>query len=221
MFKALEQNIEFETEMLLARKNIGIPETGISWKDYYKNYYFKRMVTYSGDENKKLSNFYSKLDTEVVRIKKKFNLDSYVANQLDNLIIGGFVFSEDFPISYEANPIDDFEQNLGYKDILIKISHKVTQHELITYIKDNWKNIEKILKLLPTKPKYYISKKSFRIVELKDKEGLGLKDITDKVAEEFGNDDSDGRINEISVPRAYRRAKARINLITHKHKEDK
>lgn len=216
MFKALEKNKEFEKEILDSRKNAGIPDRGILWKEFYYDYYLQALTVYSEEESKKYKDFFSKVTNEVTRIIKIMDLDPHIKNQLSNLLIGSFVFPEDFPITYGSTPFDELNPNEGYSNIYIYITHKVTQHQLTTYIKNNWKNMEKRMNSLPPQSKHYISKRDFRIVELRDKEGLDFDEIADKVINEFGIDDLEGKVNVISVSRAYRRAKARINSIRHK-----
>ena len=70
IFKALEHNSEFEKEILLARKNAGLPEKGISWDDYYYNYYLESLRVYSEQDKSKYKDFFIKVEKEVNRIKK-------------------------------------------------------------------------------------------------------------------------------------------------------
>lgn len=102
IFKAMEQNTELEQEILSARHNAGIPDTGITWDDYYKNYYLKSLTVYDEKESKKYQDFFSKVRNEARRIIKEKKPNAYIVSQLENLIIGSFVLPQDIPIAYGA-----------------------------------------------------------------------------------------------------------------------
>ncbi|OGD95498.1 hypothetical protein A3F57_03120 [Candidatus Roizmanbacteria bacterium RIFCSPHIGHO2_12_FULL_36_11] len=221
IFKALEHNSEFEKEILLARKNAGLPEKGISWDDYYYNYYLESLRVYSEQDKSKYKDFFIKVEKEVNRIKKNITLDTFITDQLDNLIIGGFVFPHDIPISYGAYPEEETISGKDYNGVFIHISHEITLNELKTYIDNNWRNIFRLIKYLPPKSKYYISKRDLRIVELKDKENMEWDEIIKTIIKEFVIDDFDGKLNKISVKRAYGRAKKRLNSIANDPHKDK
>lgn len=221
--KALEKNAEFQKEILLARKNAGLLKDGIPWKLYYYDYYLKSLSVYSEIESEKYRNFFSKVNKEATRIKEKIkNLEEFVANQLNYLIIGSFVFPGGFPITHESYPLDkDVGGEGSYKNILIRIHNKVVKNELLTYIEDNWWGINSLMNYLPVKPNYSISERDLRIVELRDKEKLPYKAITSQIVQEFKINNSESKINEDSVKTAYRRAKQRISLLTEKPQGNK
>lgn len=222
IFKALEQNKAFEKEIQQARKNVGISEHGMKWEDYYFNWYMESLKIYSGENKEKFDNFFSKVSKETKRIKSVMkNLNPYISNQLENLIIGSFVFPEDFPITHKAVPIDEMDLSVGYGEISIHITHKLKIGSIISYLKKNKKELDYLMDSLPTSPIYYISKKGRRIVELKDRDDLEWPKIEEIIIKEFGIYDEDGEINITSIERMYRRAKKRIYATTGKQKVDK
>lgn len=217
LIKALEKNPEFKREILLSRKNIGIASEGIDWEDYYFNYYLKSLTTYSLEDSAPLSEFFFKVKAEVARIKKTIILDEHINSQLNNLVIGNFVFPDDFPITFRVVPEDEFPP----QEVSIVIDHKVTENELITYLQENWKTFEKLIHPLPPSPNYFISERDHRIIELKDIEKLSYHQIAEKIISEFNINDLEGKINSISVARAYNRAKKKVSSIVQASKNDK
>lgn len=225
LFKGLEHNKEFENEILLSRKNIKeLPSDGISWRDYYDKYYFKRLMIYSGKEGEEIDNFFKKVKRETVRIKNKIILEPYIINQLEYLIIGNFVYPGGFPITLEYYPDSDLNERGGrYEYISIKIHNQISPNELTRFIKTNKWSITALMRSLPPKPKYYISARDLRIMELvelketkKDK-SLTFETIAAKIRTEFGR----GKNNEGSVKVAYYRAVKRIESASHDAKSNK
>ena len=201
LIKALGENKEFENEIVTSRKNIGIGKEGISWQDYYFDHYLEALSDYS-IENTLLS----KAMQEAQRIKNKLVLDGRINSQLENIIIGGFVSVENHRMQWVIHT-DDENAPTG---VSIEITQRVTQNELIEYMKENWAVIGKAIASLPKSPTYHISKRDYRIVELRDKEKYKFSDIPKKITDEFKIVDYDININEDSVETAYRRAKKAI-----------
>jgi hypothetical protein len=210
IFKTMEQNIEFVHEILTARHNVGLPDAGISWDDYYKNYYLKSIATYDEKESQKFQDFFSKLNSEAKRIVKDKKPHDYIAEQIENLIIGGFVAPKDIPITFEAIQVDEQDPSQGNSEVIIRIRHAVSQHELTKFIENNFFEIYKLLKALPSEHGLTISARDFRIVELRDKEKMKFKDIANKIDKEYVSDKS---MNEDQIKTAYRRSKEKIKSI--------
>lgn len=211
LIKALEQNVEFEQAILNARKRLGLPKEGMDWKTYDNrhNPNLTSIKLTEKEQELELEQFLKSVK-EVTEIRKRFNLDYSVNEQLPHLIYGNFVYPQDPPIMWGINAVSEDNDDEYYNYIAIMINNPVTKNELITYIENNWEDIKRSTHNLPPKPSAYISLRDRRIIELRDKEKMPFKDIADKIMKEFEIDDFDGKVNEDSVKTAYKRAKDKI-----------
>ena len=115
--------------------------------------------------------------------------------------------------------------------ITINLHRKVTRHQIVKYINQHFKEIEKMmnLNLLPALPKtnIFISEEDLKILDLKSK---GFKDskILDMFAQEYEEKLERGEISEQDVPdnlneeafrMTYLRVKRRINTLFREVKE--
>lgn len=217
--KALERNTDFENEILKSRENINIPTTGISWKEYFNDYYLKSLTLYLVSESKKYSDFDKNVKKEVQRIKKEMrSMNEYIEDQLEFIIIGGFVVSKGYPIAIQVHPEEQNDDG-KYNSISINIHSQISINELDVFIEENKPLLNNLMRKLSKKPNYFISQKALRIVELKDKEGLSHAEIARKINNEFLN--SNKKATASSVKQLYLRAKERITSTTTPSKSNK
>lgn len=211
LIKSLEQNEVFEKEIAKSRKSIGIPESGLDWKEYRDKYHIRNLKKLSGKERRLHIDLLMKTAREMMRIQGVLNLSYHITHQLKYFIYGNFVYFGHPQITYGYSPMTEerFEEDYLY-NVSIHIHNGITKHELIKYIENNWQNIGNLVQNLTPKPNYFISKRDQRIVVLRDKNKLSFKKITDKIIEEFKIDNLEGKINEDAVKTAYGRAKKNI-----------
>lgn len=216
LIKALEQNKEFEKEVLKARKILNIPEKGYT-AEYYVN---KNDLTdfKSGKELLRRSREITKFSLDVrevsKRIIKKLQPPNYIRSQMEVLICGNFVAPTYQKISIIPKHRYIEDGKTYFITIAIEIYSKLSKNEFVRYINENWKFIEKEMAYLKPDNTVYVSNRDLRIIELRDKEKLKYKNIADRIESEFGNNDFSARINEDSVKTAYKRAKNKISGLT-------
>lgn len=217
LIKALEHNEEFEQAILDARKRLGLPREGMDWKTYDKRHNPNlTSIKLPEKEQAQELELFLKVVKEVTEIRKRFNLDYSVDEQLPHLIYGNFVYPQDPPIMWGINAVSEDNDDEYYNYIAIMINNPVTKNELITYIENNWEDIKYSMHNLPPKPSAYVSPRDRRIIELRDKEKMTFRKIADKLIEELKIDDFEGRINEDTVKTAYKRAKEKIAELARK-----
>lgn len=209
LVKKLERNEMFEDEILSARANAGLPKEGLSWKDYYFNYYMESMRAYSEKESKKYQDFFSQIKKVASRIRSKMKLDTSISNQLDYLIIGGFVYPEGFPITHETYPLEP--EDGQYTSVVIRIQNNISKHALQTYIDENWRGINTLVKSLPKEQNTISSERDLRIVELKDNKKLTFSQVRDAINSEFNQN---GRYTLGAIKTAYYRTVKAIKATT-------
>ena len=93
-------------------------------------------------------------------------------------------------------------------NIKIVIQSKVSKNKLIKFIKENFKQLEEAMEEsnLPEDVGFYISRRDWEIVNIRDQKKWKYRKIADYISKEY--DDFD--INEDSVKTAYDRAKKKI-----------
>ncbi len=222
LVKALEQNTEFEKEIIKARRNIGIPEEGIDWKEYRDSYNPTNAKKLNEKERKNRLDLFMKVVKEMMRIRGVLDLDYFVTNQLRHLIYGNFVYPEYPYIAYGYTPVSEGNELGEYlDDVFIRVHSQVSKNELLAYIENRWEDIGNLIHNLPPKPDYYISERDRRIAILRDKDKLSFSEITNRIVEEFKIDDSEGKVNEDAVKTAYRRAKLKILSLTKRRERNR
>ena len=216
LFKALELNKDLDKELIKARKNLHLPENGLSWEEYKK-----RKDTKADQSKKELEDilfFIRNRDKEIYRIKRKLNLHPQVDKQLNNLILGYFVEPLYQGVGFGTN-VDDIDdkgkiyQNGDVESVMIYISKKISKNELHKFVDKFWSEISKLLELLTVGEHFFVSSRDIRIVDLRDNLKMKYKDIVEKIIIEFNIDNLDSSINEDSVKTSYKRAKEKITLL--------
>lgn len=216
LFKALELNQDLDFELKKSRKNLELPEEGLSWEQYEKWEIIPDKLT--AFEREKRDNFYRYYPKEIDRILRKMHLHLQVQEQLHNLILGNFVEPDYRGIGYgysgtnadEYESMDDFDDNTEIDTVSIMMTKKVSKNELIRFINKSWSDIDKLLGFLTEIGSVYISPRDLRIVELRDSQKLKYNQIAEQIVEEFSIDDINGTINEDSIKTSYKRAKDKI-----------
>jgi len=224
LFKALELNKSLERELIHARKNLLLPENGLSIEQYINRK--DTRANLSENELKDAIYFIHNYRKEIHKIRRKMYLHPQVEEQMDNLILGYFVEPEFRGISYGCNganledyeSIEDFDRYAEVDTVLIDMSKKVSKNELIKYIDSHWDKITKLLDFLPEVKHFYISPRDMRIVELRDNQKLKYSQIAELIIKEFSIDDISGSVNEDSIKTSYKRAKSKIEELA-KHKK--
>lgn len=214
IFKALEFNSDLEKELILARKNLHIPELGIDFEEYKKRKDVK--ADHTKKELEEILFYIHNYQKEILKIRKKLILHPQVQEQLDNLILGYFVEPFYRGIGYGTNADEEGDDGEIIQDgpvetVSIHISKRVSKNEFFKFIDDTWKEVNKLLNMLPSEEHFFISKRDLRIVELRDIKKLKYGAIAEKIIKEFSIDDVRGSINEDSIKTSYKRARIKIN----------
>jgi len=214
-FKSLELNKDFEEVIIESRKNLNIPSGGISWKEFLEN------------EEKLRENAVLELK-KITREKLAFH-DFAVFMCLDGILYSNCVFPEIFVTDREkiSFRFDDQDLDSGIPEsVLIAIENPVSKNQLINFINDNWDGefgIESEIKKLNFKKDFKISKRDFRIAELKYQNSKKtFRDIANQIIDEFNIEEPDDlAVNEFSVKTAHDRVVDKIYSLVEKNKVTK
>lgn len=216
LFKALELNKSLEKELILARRNLRLPDDGVTWEQY------KKRKDPTSDASKKeiedILYFIRNHVNEIHRIKRKLLLHPQVEEQLENLILGCFVETLFRGVGFGCNgtnvndyeSIDDFDKNVEVDMVLIDITKKISKNELLRFIDSQWEDISNLMNYLPKTKHFYISPRDMRILNLRDNEKLRYSEIADLIIKEYSIDNMKGSINEDSIKTSYKRAKNKV-----------
>lgn len=216
--KGLELSSDFEKLILDARKKLNIPIEGYSIDEYKKvvmPWKFDKQKEFTDDEIK-LSLERLKLKQKIVNIiNRRINSYSILHTEIEHIIYANFVVAPPDKIMHTlwAESEDEMTDGL-FEEFQIILFAQVSKNELINYINNNWSKISKDLEKLGSPSDFYISKRDYRIIELRDKNKLTFKKIVNEIIKEFKIDDIEGKVNEDAVKTAYRRAKNKILLLT-------
>lgn len=195
--KGLEVNKEFETAILVARKNLGILEDGLPYSELTR-YFYKYENSDFFTPNKKLKKLIPEdlINKAVQKILSRHDCDSFVKWQLKSILISGVVlpsypnmsnfgeisiqtlFGED-----DLN-IEDYTNN--EKAVLIKITSAVSPEAIRQFVSDRQDIFTKLLEKLPKKKKFELSKNKLTVFELGN-EKLSYKEIAFKLVENTDN----------------------------------
>lgn len=211
-FKSLELNKDFEEVIVESRKNLNIPIEGIPWKEFLENE--EKLRKDSILELKKMT-----------REKLAFH-DFAIFMCLDGILYSNCVFPEIFVTDREkiSFRFDDQDLESGIPEsVLIAIENPISKNQLINFIKDNWDGdfgIESEIKKLNFKKDFKISKRDFRIAELKSNNPKKtFKEIADQIVNEFDIEYPDDlKINEFSVKTANDRVIEKAKSLVRKIK---
>lgn len=239
----LKYNKTFLKNLALWRKELKIPEGGLNESRYFDM--AQQAINYEpeaegevftdpdyGEQLFYLSRKYGKT------LKMHHYLNSSRGAGYSNwelLVLYGFVEPVlEEPITWEMRGWDTMFSSAQFNPfgtITINLHRRVTRNQIVKYINQHFKEIEKMmnLNLLPALPKtnIFISESDLKILDLKSK---GFKDrkILDMFAEEYDEKLERGKISEQDVPdnlneesfrMRYLRAKRRVNTLFREVKE--
>jgi len=191
--KGLEVNTEFEKEILKTRKKIGIPKEGLKYGEINTHYHPEDYVwiTEVNLRNKTVA-FDKSVDFETERILNEFDCDLFVSKQIKPILLGNIVLplssyiSDSGEISiktlFTEDDLDREEYIKNEKELLIRITSNVKPEAIRQFIRDRYDLFTELLKKLPEKKKFELSKKKIAVYQLK-KEGLPYKEIAFKLVE--------------------------------------
>lgn len=214
-FKSLELNKDFEEAITESRKNLNIPTNGIPWKEFLENE--KNLREKATLELKKMT-----------REKLAFH-DFAVFMCLSGILYSSCVFPEMFVTDREkiSFRFDDQDLDSGIPEsVLIAIENPISKNQLINFIKDNWDGdfgIESEIKKLDFKKDFNVSKRDFRIAELKfNKPKKTFRKIAEQIIDEFDIEHpANLKINEFSVKTAHDRVMEKVYSLVEKNKATK
>lgn len=190
LFKSLELNPVIDIELKKARKRLQLPEDGLTFEQYKRRKDLK--ADHSKEELENIIYFLHNHYKEESKIRRKLYLHPQVEDQLENLILGYFVEPDYRGISVGCNganvedyeSMDDFDKYTEIDEVSVVLTKRASKNELHKFIDDNWKDINKLLEMLPLEEPFYISPRDLRIVDLRDKQKMKYKDIADTITTE-------------------------------------
>ena len=210
--KALEKNKQFENQIKKIRDKIGIPREGFTKKEYdsfresHKIYPTKKSGYIGFGHSDKFNEINKIIRNESLPIITHFNLNDLIASSIKYLVFHNGIYAPN-----RAIYLDDNKKPLPLNEstnIKIVIQSKVSKNKLIKFIKENFKQLEEAMEEsnLPEDVGFYISRRDWEIVNIRDQKKWKYRKIADYISKEY--DDFD--INEDSVKTAYDRAKKKI-----------
>lgn len=173
--KGLELNTEFENEILKTRNKIGIPKEGLKYEEITTHYYPEDYVwiTDVNLKNKTVA-FDKSVEFETERILKEFDCDLFVSKQIKSILLSNIVLplfpyiSDSGEISIKTLFIEDDLDREEYikseKEVLIRITSKVSPNAVIQFIEDRRKLFTNLFNELPEKKKCNLSDEKIKIV---------------------------------------------------------
>lgn len=220
--KGLEVNKEFETAILLARKNLGLPINGMTYGEFTRYFY-----RYENNDFFKSNNKLEKLipedliNKEIQKMLNQYDCDSFAKWQLKSILLAEVVLPS-YPnmsnfgeisiqtlFSEDDLDIDDYTSN--EKAVLIKITSAVKPEAIREFVKDRHDLFIELLKKLPKKEKFELSKNKLAVFELGNSK-LTYKKIALKLVE---NTD-DNPMSPKTIEKIYTRVVSDIESLFHK-----
>lgn len=197
LLKTLEDNEDFDTDILGIRRKHDIPQNGYSleeWDDIKKQ----------KKEDGSYSNWRLEVDKSSRELSKRFKIPYLLHNSLSYIVLGNFIYLPltkmflDLP--YQLQPTYD-GPSIG-----IHIYGQTSKEQIKKFIDNNWTLIDKEMSVFKDETSAYISSTSREIMQLRDKKKMKFVEIADYLAEKSNNYD----ITEDMVKKAYHRAKSKI-----------
>lgn len=241
--QGLRYNQTFNKYLKLFREELGIPATGLSWDDYLRLAKESRDFEPQSEEDEFIDPQYG---YEILNLHKKYrnilHMHNYLElagytgyNNWDLLVLFGLVEPIlDDPITWQIRNAENMYSSAQFNpfcSISINIHRQVSRHELVSYINDNFIEINKIMKtnLLPSLPKtkVILSKEDLDVLEAVAS-GKTYNKILDSWEKENEEKLQRGEITEEDIPvyskdqlrMAYKRAKQRVNTLFFERKQE-
>lgn len=196
--RRLEINPNFEKEILISRKNIGIPDVGLNHGEFKSHYYpFNCNPNSNPEMVEKERDFNKRVLSEIDRITSKYNCNHFVKKQIKSILLANVVLPSsnqvsDFGgISIHTNfgNNEDIDENITNEEaVLIKITSKVSPEAIISYIGNKQIRIKlkALLKLLPKYIKKPLTKETFDIYKIKSgKNKITYREMHGKTAKKY------------------------------------
>lgn len=198
--RRLEINPHFEREILISRKNIGIPDVGLNYDEFKSHYYpFNCNPNSSPEMAEKEREFNKLVSYEIDRITSKYRYDHFVNKQIKSILLSSLVFpssvqTSDFGgISIHTNFGDDedIDENITNEEaVLIKITSRVSPQAIIDFIKLKpiRDKLSAILEHLPVYVKKPLTEEMFEIYKMKSgKNKITFGEMHGKTAKKYGD----------------------------------
>ncbi len=195
--RRLEINPHFEREILISRKNIGIPDVGLNYDEFKSHYYpFNCNPNSSPELAEKKREFDKSVGYEINRINSEYDCDHFVKKQIKSILLSSVVLpssvqASDFGgISIHTNigNDEDVDENItNEKAVLIKITSRVSPEAIINYIgnKHTRKKLNSLLKLLPKHIRKTLTEDEYKIYKMKSgKNKITFNNMLGQIAKE-------------------------------------
>lgn len=211
--RGLEINTQFNEEITRTRFKIGISKDGLSYEEFIK---INPPYPY-GEETKF---FNEKVDKEVERILREFNVDSMVAKHIRSILLANVVlpYYENMSDRGEISIQTEFDENdinfggLQEPSVYIRVTSATKPESIIEFIRDNRKKLRDLLKKLPQKIDYSLSREKIELVlERREKSKLTNKNFFTKYAVETENNNLPR-----SIEKLYNDTEKTIKLLFYK-----
>jgi hypothetical protein len=200
--KALEKNESFQKDIAYLRDTFSIPKEGFTqeeWDEHKKN---RRTDAKYAQWRLNLENALRTL------LVSKYKIPTLLHANLLYVVLANMVY---LPLNkiYLETPGTVLPLFNG-DNLKLVLDGKVSQRELINYIKKNWDDIsESMDNVLKSPEEINISDRDFEILELRDNKKLGFDKIADVISDKYNIIISYDAINT-----AYHRAKKTIESLS-------
>ena len=203
LIRAMGLNENLCLEIVAIRKKIGLPEKGLSVKEY---------ISVISDPEKALEITFStetRFNKLIEGIHAEHVVSPEVSGQLYNLVLcnHAILSSNKNAIYFTSNGFSPLEIDKNH--VVIAISKRTTINSLHDFINDNFEKLDEMFNNLyhesPT-----ISERDLRIYEIRKATNNSFDKIADQIIEEFKLDDIDAEMNYDSARTAYIRTGKRI-----------
>lgn len=225
IYKLFEENEPFWKELRKVRKKLGIPEEGYAWEIIRLVKSGARRIT-DVEQKIVLNEYYNRFEdgwhskrrNEKEKLERKFRFHPYVLDILNDLIDSQYVATYPMePISWASSEYDEENDEMindlslieNPQDIVFFITERVSKNQLIRYIEQNWKEIDKLNQKLPSPDTFKLSAKEAKIYQLR-MNGMTYPQITEEISKQFDPDYLDDSINQDNVKTTYHRVKSKI-----------
>jgi hypothetical protein len=199
--KALAANNDFEKSVRAIRRKSSIPEDGY-------NLFEKGAAERYGIEKRLISELQSQIDIKLLKeLQTEYLIPPILSSSLAEIVLMNSVFIPLYKI-YIDRPYK-LVPKLNKSAVNVAINEEITKKQLHDFIDENWPEIIGALTMFKNTMKVYISDRDFKIIELREIQGLTFK----KIADALTNDDAVQIPTEEAVKKAYHRATVQISSV--------
>lgn len=235
--QALKYNNVFKKYIALWRKELGISKNGLSDARYFK--IAKEYVNFEPQSEGEIyvdPEYGNKLWFLGQKYRNVLQMHHYLTitgfagySNWELLVLYGLIEPVlDEPITWQLRNFENMYSSAQFNPfgtITINLHRRVTRNQIVKYINQHFKEIEKImnLNLLPALPKsnIFISEADLKILDFKSK-GFKDSEILDMFAQEYEKQWKRGEISDKDIPESqneeafrmtYLRLKRRVNTL--------